>query len=75
MDKLAWVERDVGLHKVNHPRVVACHRPVAQRGAGNPAGLADPPLEDKWAAAAEAKGLKNAKAVLAEFRSEIAKVK
>ena len=33
------------------------------------------PLEDKWAAAAEAKGLKNAKAVLAEFRAEIAKVK
>ncbi len=32
-------------------------------------------LEDKWAAAAEAKGLKNAKAVLAEFRAEIAKVK
>lgn len=32
-------------------------------------------LEDKWAAAAEAKGLKNAKGVLAEFRAEIAKVK
>ncbi|GAB3192486.1 TRAP transporter substrate-binding protein [Hydrogenophaga aquatica] len=32
-------------------------------------------LEDKWAAAAEAKGLKNAKAVLAEFRAEIGKVK
>lgn len=32
-------------------------------------------LEDRWAAAAEAKGLKNAKAVLAEFRAEIAKVK
>lgn len=30
-------------------------------------------LEDKWAAAAEAKGLKNAKGVLAEFRAEIAK--
>jgi TRAP-type C4-dicarboxylate transport system substrate-binding protein len=32
-------------------------------------------LEDKWAAAAEAKGLKNAKGVLAEFRAEIAKMK
>jgi TRAP-type transport system periplasmic protein len=32
-------------------------------------------LEDRWAAAAEAKGLKNPKAVLAEFRAEIAKVK
>lgn len=32
-------------------------------------------LEDRWAAAAEAKGLKNAKAVLAEFRAEIAKLK
>jgi TRAP-type C4-dicarboxylate transport system substrate-binding protein len=32
-------------------------------------------LEDKWAAAAEAKGLKNAKAVVAEFRNEIAKIK
>lgn len=32
-------------------------------------------LEDKWAAAAEAKGLKNAKGVLAEFRAEIAKAK
>ncbi|MEZ5646514.1 MAG: TRAP transporter substrate-binding protein [Burkholderiaceae bacterium] len=32
-------------------------------------------LEDRWAAAAEAKGLKNAKAVLAEFRAEIDKVK
>jgi TRAP-type transport system periplasmic protein len=32
-------------------------------------------LEDKWAAAAEAKGLKNAKGVLAEFRAEIAKTK
>ncbi|MEZ5664639.1 MAG: TRAP transporter substrate-binding protein [Burkholderiaceae bacterium] len=32
-------------------------------------------LEDRWATAAEAKGLKNAKAVLAEFRAEIDKVK
>jgi len=32
-------------------------------------------LEDKWVAAAEAKGLKNAKAVLTEFRAEIGKVK
>ena len=32
-------------------------------------------LEDKWAQAAEAKGLKNAKGVLAEFRSEIAKAR
>jgi TRAP-type C4-dicarboxylate transport system substrate-binding protein len=32
------------------------------------------PLEDKWAAAAEAKGLKDAKKVLAEFRAEIKKL-
>jgi TRAP-type C4-dicarboxylate transport system substrate-binding protein len=32
------------------------------------------PLEDNWAAAAEAKGLKDAKKVLAEFRAEIAKL-
>lgn len=32
-------------------------------------------LEDKWAAAAAAKGLKNPKGVLAEFRSEIQKAK
>jgi hypothetical protein len=32
-------------------------------------------LEDKWAADAEAKGLKNAKGVLAEFRAEIKKAK
>ena len=32
-------------------------------------------LEDRWATAAEAKGLKNAKGVLAEFRAEIAKLK
>ena len=32
-------------------------------------------LEDKWAAAAEGKGLKNAKEVLNEFRAEIAKIK
>jgi TRAP-type C4-dicarboxylate transport system substrate-binding protein len=32
-------------------------------------------LETKWAAAAQVKGLKNPKAVLAEFRTEIAKVK
>ncbi len=32
-------------------------------------------LEDKWAAAAAAKGLKDPKAVLAEFRAEIKKVK
>jgi len=32
-------------------------------------------LEDKWVQAAEAKGLKNAKGVLAEFRSEIQKAK
>ena len=32
-------------------------------------------LEDRWIAAAEAKGLKNAKAVLADFRAEIAKLK
>jgi TRAP-type C4-dicarboxylate transport system substrate-binding protein len=31
------------------------------------------PLEQKWAQAAEAKGLKNASKVLAEFRAEIAK--
>jgi TRAP-type C4-dicarboxylate transport system substrate-binding protein len=33
------------------------------------------PLEDKWAKEAEAKGLKDAKKVLAEFRAEIAKAK
>ena len=32
-------------------------------------------LEDSWAVAAEAKGLKNPKGVLAEFRAEIGKVK
>jgi TRAP-type transport system periplasmic protein len=32
------------------------------------------PLEDKWAQAAEAKGLKDAKKVLGEFRAEIAKL-
>jgi TRAP-type C4-dicarboxylate transport system substrate-binding protein len=32
-------------------------------------------IEDKWVAAAEGRGLKNARAVLAEFRAEIAKVK
>jgi TRAP-type C4-dicarboxylate transport system substrate-binding protein len=32
------------------------------------------PVEDKWAAAAEAKGLKNAKKVLAEYRAEIKKL-
>ena len=32
-------------------------------------------LEDKWAAAASAKGLKDPKAVLAEFRAEIKKIK
>jgi TRAP-type C4-dicarboxylate transport system substrate-binding protein len=32
------------------------------------------PVEDNWAKAAEAKGLKDAKKVLAEFRSEIAKL-
>jgi len=31
------------------------------------------PLEARWAKEAEAKGLKNAAKVLAEFRSEIAK--
>ena len=32
------------------------------------------PVEDKWATAAEAKGLKDAKKVLAEFRAEIQKL-
>jgi hypothetical protein len=32
-------------------------------------------LETKWAASAQVKGLKDPKAVLAEFRAEIAKVK
>ena len=32
-------------------------------------------LEDKWVAAAEAKGLKNARAVLDEFRAETQKLK
>ena len=32
-------------------------------------------LEDKWVAAAEARGLKNARAVLAEFRAETQKLK
>ena len=32
------------------------------------------PVEDRWAAAAEAKGLKDAKKVLAEFRAEIKKL-
>jgi hypothetical protein len=31
-------------------------------------------LERDWAAAAEAKGLKNASAVLGEFRAEVAKL-
>jgi hypothetical protein len=32
------------------------------------------PLEDNWAKAAEAKGLKDPKKVLAEFRAEIKKL-
>jgi TRAP-type C4-dicarboxylate transport system substrate-binding protein len=32
------------------------------------------PVEDRWASAAEAKGLKDAKKVLAEFRAEIIKL-
>ena len=32
-------------------------------------------LEDKWVAAAEGRGLKNARAVLAEFRAETQKLK
>jgi TRAP-type transport system periplasmic protein len=32
------------------------------------------PLEDNWAHAAEARGLKNAKKVLADFRAEISKL-
>lgn len=32
-------------------------------------------IEDKWASSSEAKGLKNAKAILAEFRAEVAKLK
>ena len=48
----------------------------------NPTEIGDPsdpygpgraPLEAKWAQDAQAKGLKNASKVLAEFRSEIAK--
>jgi hypothetical protein len=31
-------------------------------------------VEDKWAAAAEAKGLKDAKKVLADYRAEIKKL-
>ncbi|MDP3924976.1 MAG: ABC transporter substrate-binding protein, partial [Hydrogenophaga sp.] len=32
-------------------------------------------LEDRWVAAAEGRGLKNARAVLAEFRAETQKLK
>jgi hypothetical protein len=32
------------------------------------------PVEDRWAVAAEAKGLKDAKKVLAEFRADIKKL-
>jgi TRAP-type transport system periplasmic protein len=32
-------------------------------------------LEDRWVTAAEARGLKNARAVLAEFRAEAQKAK
>jgi TRAP-type transport system periplasmic protein len=32
------------------------------------------PVEDRWATAAEARGLKDAKKVLAEFRAEIKKL-
>ena len=67
-------------------KVDAASRDVAQKAQGVVRVQADKAfvkavadkqdyLETKWAAAAQVKGLKNPKAVLAEFRAEIAKVK
>lgn len=50
-------------------------RIVANEGFINEVKAKQAGLEDKWATAAEARGLKNAKGVLAEFRAEIAKLK
>ncbi|HSW19227.1 MAG TPA: ABC transporter substrate-binding protein, partial [Ramlibacter sp.] len=63
--------------KIGFEQLKTNHVPVVNASDAFVADMKDKlrPVEAKWADAAEAKGLKNAKAVLEEFRAEAAKAK
>ena len=68
-----WDRTDAASREIQ--KQTSVQRQVANESFINEIRAKQAVLEDKWVAAAEARGLKNARAVLAEFRADTTKVK
>ncbi|MBL0919550.1 MAG: TRAP transporter substrate-binding protein [Hydrogenophaga sp.] len=68
-----WDRTDAASRDIQ--KTTGVQRQMANEAFVNDVKAKQAQLEDKWVAAAEARGLKNARAVLAEFRAETQKLK
>jgi len=68
-----WDRTDAASREIQ--KTTGVQRQMASEAFVNEIKAKQAQLEDKWVAAAEARGLKNARAVLAEFRAETQKLK
>ena len=68
-----WDRTDAASREIQ--KTTGVQRQMASEAFINDVKARQAQLEDKWVAAAEARGLKNARAVLAEFRAETQKLK
>jgi TRAP-type transport system periplasmic protein len=68
-----WDRTDAASREIQ--KTTGVQRQMANDAFVNEVKAKQAQLEDKWVAAAEARGLKNARAVLAEFRAETQKLK
>ena len=68
-----WDRTDAASRDIQ--KTTGVQRQMANEAFVNEVKAKQAQLEDKWVAAAEARGLKNARAVLAEFRAETQKLK
>ncbi|QRR34616.1 TRAP transporter substrate-binding protein [Hydrogenophaga sp. YM1] len=68
-----WDRTDAASRNIQ--KTTGVQRQMANEAFVNDVKAKQAQLEDKWVAAAEARGLKNARAVLAEFRAETQKLK
>ena len=68
-----WDRTDAASREIQ--KTTGVQRQMANEAFVNEVKAKQAALEDKWVAAAEGRGLKNARAVLAEFRAETQKVK
>ena len=73
--KLKMTRANVSYHLAQLEKQTGVQRQMANEAFVNDVKAKQAALEDRWVAAAEGRGLKNARAVLSEFRAETQKLK